>query len=65
MDKPIASAVDEKLSVIETAEFFKERARRADLEAAIRIMNRVRGEPPSAGDELPKGYKRRGGEGTN
>ena len=55
MDKPIASAVDEKLSVIETAEFFKERARRADLEAAIRIMNRVRGEPPCAGDELPNG----------
>ena len=65
MDKPIASAVDEKLSVIETAEFFIERARRADLEAAIRIMNRVRGEPPSAGDDLPRGYSRAGAKGTN
>ena len=55
MDKPIAPAVAEKLSVMETAEFFEERARRADLEAAIRIMNRVRGEPPCAGDELPNG----------
>lgn len=65
MDKPIASAVAEKLSAIETAEFFKERARRADVGAAIHIMNRARGEPPRAGDELPKGYKRRGDESAN
>ena len=53
MDKPIASAVDEKLSVIETAEFFKERARRADLEAASHVMSRAGGEPRRAEDEFP------------
>ena len=64
MDKPIASAVTEKLSAIKTAEFFKERIRRADLGAAIRIMNRVRGEQPCAGDELPRGHRRRGDDVT-
>ena len=55
MDNPIASAVAEKHSAIETAEFFEERARRANIEAAIRVMNRAGGEPPRPGDELPDG----------
>ena len=42
--------------------FFEERARRADVATFDRIMARVGGEPPRAGDELPKGYKRRGGK---
>ena len=58
MNQLIASAVTEKLSALETAEFFEERARRADVEAAARIMNRTGGAPPRAGDELPKGYGR-------
>lgn len=62
---PMTSAVAEKLLALETAEFFEERARRADLAAADRIMNRARGEPPRAGDELPKGYKRRSSKATN
>lgn len=60
MDQPIASAMAAKLSALETAEFFKERTQRADVEAALRIMNRAGGEPPRAGDELPKAYERRG-----
>lgn len=60
MNQLIASAVAEKLSALETAEFFEGRARRADPEAFDRIMNRDGGEPPRARDELPKGYKRRG-----
>jgi len=55
----IASAVAEKLSALETAEFFAGRARRADFGAFDQIMNRPGGEAPSAGDEPPKGYKRR------
>ena len=59
MNQLIASAVAEKLSALETAEFFEERARRADVDTFDRIMNRAGGEPPRAGDEMPKGYKRR------
>ena len=60
MNEPIPSADAKKLMTLETAEFFKERARRADLESAFRILNRAGGEQPRTGDELPKGYKRRG-----
>ena len=60
MNQLIASAVAEKLSALETAEFFEDRAQRADLPTFDRIMNRAGGEPPLAGDELPKGYERRG-----
>ena len=59
MSKLIASAVAEKLSALETAEFFEERARRADVGTFDRIINCAGGEPPRAGDDLPKGYKRR------
>ena len=52
----IAVAVAEKLSALRTAEFFAERAKRADFEAFDRIMNREGGEPPRPGDELPEDY---------
>ena len=48
------------VAVLEAATFFEDRAKRADYAAFDRIMNRTGGEPPRAGDELPKGYKRRG-----
>ena len=60
MNQLIATAVAEKLSALETMDFFRERAERADFEWFDRFMNRTGGEPPRAGDELPKGYKRRG-----
>ncbi len=53
MNQLIATAVAEKLSAMETAEFFEERARRADLGTFDRIMSRKGGEPPREGDELP------------
>ena len=62
---PITPAEAEKLSARETAEFFEERARRADVGAALRIMNRARGEPPRAGDELPEGFERGNDEAAN
>lgn len=56
----IATAVAEKLSALETMDFFDERAKRADLDAFDRLLNRTGGEAPRAGDEVPAGYKRRG-----
>lgn len=49
----IVSAVAEKLSVLRTVEFFEERRNRADIDAALEVMSRVRGESPRIGDELP------------
>ena len=60
MNLMIATAVAEKVAVLEAATFFEERAKRADYAAFDRIMDRAGGEPPRAGDELPTGYKRRG-----
>lgn len=59
MNQLIASAVAEKLSALETAEFFEERARRADVAIFDRIMSRAGGETPQEGDEMPKGYRRK------
>ena len=58
MNPLTASAVTEKLSALETAEFFEERARRADVGTFDR-RNRAGGEPPRAGDQMPKGLNRR------
>ena len=58
MNQMIASAVAEKVSALETSDFFEKRAARADKEAFRRIMNREGREPPRKGDELPEGYVR-------
>ncbi len=49
----VAIAVAEKVSALDTARFFEERRKRADLEAFDRIMRRDDGEPPREGDEQP------------
>lgn len=54
----IASAVAEKLSALETAEFFEGRARRVDVSVFDRIMARQGGAAPRAGDEVPEGCVR-------
>lgn len=59
MNQLIASAVAEKLSALETVEFFEQRARRADVRTFDRITSRKEGEAPRASDELPTGYRRR------
>ena len=44
-------AVAEKLSALRTAEYFRERAARADVEKAKRILKRAgKGKPPVPGD---------------
>jgi len=51
----VATAVAEKLSAMQTAEFFASRKARADYKAFDKIMKRRGGEPPRAGDEMPGG----------
>lgn len=47
-------AVAEKLSAVRTEAYFRERASRADVDAARKILSRAgKGKPPLAGDELP------------
>lgn len=60
----VATAVAEKIAVMETAAFFEERASRARARAArgepsalLALLSRAGGEPPREGDELPEGYK--------
>jgi len=51
----VATAVAEKLSALQTAEFFSSRKARADFKAFDRVMKRRGGKPPRDGDELPPG----------
>jgi len=53
----VATAVAEKLSALQTAEFFTDRKTRANFEALDKIMRRRGGSPPRAGDEMPRGKK--------
>jgi len=48
----IATAVAEKISAMNTAEFFTERRERADMAAFMQILTRQGGTPPCQGDEL-------------
>lgn len=64
----VATAVAEKIAVMETAAFFEVRAERArareaggEPSALLAILNRTDGEPPREGDELPEGYVPIGG----
>lgn len=52
LNQLIVTAVAEKLSALRTAEFFEERRKRADIDAALDVMSRDRGEEPRDGDEL-------------
>lgn len=51
MNQFVATAVAEKLAVMNTAAFFAERRSRADLKAFKRLLNRKGGEAPRKGDE--------------
>lgn len=48
----IATAVAEKLAVMNTASYFARRKGRADLDAFLRILKRPGGQPPRTGDRL-------------
>jgi hypothetical protein len=49
----VATAVAEKLSAMQTAEYFASRKARADFKAFDKIMGRRGGKRPRAGDEMP------------
>lgn len=59
----VATAVAEKIAVMETTSFFEVRAERARARAErgkpsalLAMLNRTDGEPSREGDELPEGY---------
>jgi hypothetical protein len=53
LNQLIVTAVAEKLSALRTADFFEERRKRADIDAALEAMSRAgRGEKPRDGDEV-------------
>jgi hypothetical protein len=53
LNQLINVAVAEKVSALRTAEYFRERASRANITKAKRILKRAgRGKPPLLGDEL-------------
>jgi hypothetical protein len=53
LNQLINVAVAEKLSALRTEDYFRERAARASIPKAKRILKRSgRGNPPVAGDEL-------------
>jgi len=49
----VATAVAEKLSALQTAEFFADRKARADFKAFDKLMKRRGRTPPRTGDEMP------------
>lgn len=51
----VVTAVAEKLTALQTAEFFATRKARADFKAFDKLMKRRGGKPPRAGDEMPRG----------
>ncbi len=52
-------AVAEKLSALRTESYLAERAARADIPKALRILKRTgAGRPPTKGDEMPKAKRK-------
>ena len=61
LNQLINIAVAEKLSALRTESYFAERAKRADITEALRILDRAAiGQPPVKGDELPGKPKKDG-----
>jgi hypothetical protein len=54
----IAMAVAEKMSALQTADFFADRKAPADFQAFDKLMRRPSGAPPVAGDEMPKSKRK-------
>src|SRR5712671_4912567 len=49
----VSTAVAEKVSALQTAQFFADRKARADFKAFDKIMKRRGGKAPREGDEMP------------
>jgi hypothetical protein len=64
LNQLINVAVAEKVSALRTQAYFQERARRANVAEALRILERAgTGNPPLDADELPRGRGRRKNKG--
>ena len=50
----VATAVAEEGSALRTAAFFNDRAVRADVDAARRLLRRQGGQPPESEDQLER-----------
>ena len=59
MNQFLITAAAEKLSSLNTVDYLRTRAERADLKDFDRIMKIVPSGPPDPGDELPANYKRK------
>lgn len=59
MNQFLISAAAEKLAALNTVDYLRERAERADLDEFRRILDKVPSVPPDPGDELPEGYEPR------
>ena len=59
MNQFLITAAAEKLSSLNTVDYLRARAERADLKGFDRIMKIVPSGPPDPGDELPANYKRK------
>ena len=55
MNQFVATAVAEKISVLNTAEFFAERKNEADIDEAFRLLRRNGGQPPEPHDRIESG----------
>jgi len=62
LNQLINVAVAEKVSALRTAEYFRERGRRADRAETLRILQRAgKGKAPVEGDELPAEWQKKPG----
>jgi HicB family len=60
LNQLINVAVAEKVSALRTADYFRDRARRADRAETLRILDRAgSGNPPAEGDELPAAWRKK------
>lgn len=59
MNQFLITAAAEKLSSLDTVEYLRERAQRANLDEFDRILTKVPDVAPDSGDELPPNYKRK------
>ncbi len=59
LNQLINVAVAEKLSALRTEDYFRKRAKRANIGIALEILKRAGTEKPRKGDELPAPRKKR------
>lgn len=59
MNQFLITAAAEKVASLETVDYLRVRAERANLKEFDRILNLVPDVPPDPGDELPVDFKRR------